>query len=69
MPTYILTQSERERYGQLPVPVEESSLRQFFHLTPDDKYFIRSFYGVIHQTAIALQIGIIRFVGYLPDAW
>ena len=64
-----LTTKEREYYQVLPQNIEEDTLMRFFFLNREDKTFIHFFHGNQTKTAIALQLGIIRFLGYLPDNW
>jgi TnpA family transposase len=69
MPTTFLTPKERERYQEFPDSIEESTLRQYFHLTGNDLYFISRFHGKLNRLAVAIQIGIIRYLGHLPASW
>ncbi len=64
-----LTIKEREYYQVLPADIEEDTLMKFFLLNREDKTFIHFFHGNQTKIAIALQLGIIRFLGYLPDNW
>lgn len=64
-----LTIKEREYYQALPQNIEEDTLIKFFFLNREDRTFIHFFYGNQTKIAIALQLGIIRFLGYLPDNW
>ncbi|MEO8853066.1 MAG: DUF4158 domain-containing protein [Ginsengibacter sp.] len=68
MPGTILTEGERTRYSQIPI-IGEADLQQFFYLTQKDINFIEAFHGNGNRIAVALQIGIIRFSGYLPEGW
>ncbi len=65
----ILNQSQRERYERVPVEISEYDLMQFFQITHQDKIFLKSFRGEHNRLGIALQIGVIRFMGFLPDKW
>lgn len=64
-----LTSKEREHYQKLPDNMEESSLLRYFFLNKSDNALINSFNGHQTKVAIGLQIGIIRFLGYLADDW
>lgn len=64
-----LTIKEREYYQALPQNIEEDTLMKCFFLNREDRTFIHFFYGNQTKIAIALQLGIIRFLGYLPDNW
>jgi TnpA family transposase len=69
MPLTFLTQAERERYQQIPLPLSETDLRQFFHLSVADQLFVKSFHGEVNRLSISFQLGVIRFLGYLPTQW
>ena len=69
MTPQFLTQSQRERYQRVPVEISEYDVMQFFQVTHKDKIFLKSFKRESNQLGIALQIGIIRFMGFLPDKW
>ena len=64
-----LTSKEREHYQRIPKNMEESSLLKYFFLNKSDHALINSFNGHQTKVAIGLQIGIIRFLGYLVDDW
>ena len=49
--------------------ISDYDLMQFFQITYSDKIFLKSFRGEHNRLAIALQIGIVRFMGFLPDKW
>lgn len=69
MPVEFLTQAERQAYHQLPDALTERDLRQHFHLSEADRTFIAGFRRVDNRLAMAVQLGLVRYVGYLPDAW
>ncbi|WP_221392104.1 DUF4158 domain-containing protein [Dyadobacter sp. NIV53] len=69
MASIFLNQSQRERYEKVPAEISEYDLMQFFQITRQDKIFLKSFRGEHNQLGIALQIGIVRFMGFLPDKW
>ncbi|MEO6686562.1 MAG: DUF4158 domain-containing protein, partial [Dyadobacter sp.] len=69
MASLFLNQSQRERYEKVPTEISEYDLLQFFQITHLDKIFLKSFRGEHNRLAIALQIGIVRFMGFLPDKW
>ena len=68
MPLDFLTNSERHRYQTVPTSIFESDLRQHFHLTVHDHRFLLNFRGA-NRLGIAVQLGLIRFMGYLPEGW
>jgi hypothetical protein len=69
MPSSFLNQAERETYTNLPKQIEDTILRKHFSLSREDKRFIQSFNGHLNQVAIALQMSMIRYLGFIPDAW
>jgi len=69
MASRFLNQSQRERYEKIPAEISEYDLMQFFQITQQDKIFLKSFRGEHNQLGIALQIGFVRFMGFLPDKW
>lgn len=68
MPLDFLSNPERIRYQSVPSFILETDLHQYFYLTIHDRRFLLSFREV-NRLSIALQLGIIRFMGYLPDGW
>lgn len=68
MPLDFLSYPERIRYQSVPSSILESDLRLYFHLTLADQRFLLSFRAV-NRLGVALQLGIIRFMGYLPEGW
>lgn len=69
MPITFLTNQERTKYQELPAVIEENALRQYFHLTKSDLDFLEKYHGYVNRLAIALQICIVRYFGYLPTSW
>lgn len=69
MASLFLNQSQRERYERVPVEICEYDLRQFFQISHQDKIFLKSFRGEPNRLGVALQIGVVRFMGFLPDKW
>jgi TnpA family transposase len=69
MASLFLNQSQRERYEKVPAEISKYDLMQFFQLTQQDKIFLKSFRGEHNRLGIAFQIGIVRFMGFLPDRW
>lgn len=68
MAATFLTSTERELYETTPL-IEESILRQYFHLSQEDKRFILTFYGTLNRTSIAIQLCLLRYLGYIPQDW
>ena len=69
MPITFLTSLERKRYEQMPEDIREGDLRQFFHLTIDDLTFIMSFYSNVNRIAVGIRIGLLRYLGFVPNTW
>ena len=69
MASYFLTQPQMERYQNVPVEITQHDLLQFFQITHQDKHFLKSFRGKHNRLAVAIQIGIVRFMGFLPNKW
>jgi len=69
MPFDFLTQAERQRYQLLPTAIPERDLRQHFHLSEADQAFVATFRGATSRLGMALHLGLLRYLGYLPDAW
>ena len=68
MPATFLTQYERSSYEKIRLN-DETDILQYFFPTQDDKYFLQQFIGRINRTAILIQIGLIRLMGYLTPDW
>lgn len=69
MPQEFLTTPERLRYQTLPASLLEADIRQHFHLTGADHAFLTSFRGAANRLGLALQLGVLRLMGFLPEAW
>ena len=67
MPLDFLTQAERQRYQRLPAAIAERDLRQHFHLNEADRAFVVTFCGATSRPGVALHLGLLRYLGYLPD--
>lgn len=65
----ILSSREKEIYNSIPDLIEEKTLIRCYHLTDLDLIFVKRFHGNINRTAVAIQIGTIRYLGYLPVLW
>ena len=64
-----LTNKERELYQNVPQKIEEEVFWKNFFLSREDKIFIHFFHGNQSKVAVALQVGIIRLLGFLPEGW
>lgn len=64
-----LTAPERQGYQQVPAVLSESDLRQHFHLTKADREFIQRQRRDGNRLGCAVQLGLVRLMGYLPEDW
>ena len=64
-----LNSKERDSFQKLPSKMDAEDIQQYFFTTREDKIFLQNFHGNLTKIVIALQIGIIRFLGYLPETW
>lgn len=69
MPQEFLSMPERSSYESVPTALLEADLRQHFYLTQADHRFILPLRGQANRLAVALQIGLLRLMGFLPDNW
>ena len=69
MPQEFLTTPERLRYQTVPASLLEVDIRQHFHLTEADHIFLTSFRGAANRLGLALQLGVLRLMGFLPENW
>lgn len=69
MPQEFLTTPERLLYQTVPAGLLEVDIRQHFHLTEADRTFLTSFPGVANRLGLALQLGVLRLMRFLPEAW
>ena len=69
MPITFLNSFERQQYQEVPQEIQEDIMIRFFYLTEKDTEFVRSFYNAVNRTAISILIGLIRYLGYVPNNW
>ena len=69
MPREFLTTPERLRYQTVPASLLETDIRQHFYLTGADRAFLTPFRGAANRLGLALQLGVLRLMGFLPEAW
>jgi TnpA family transposase len=69
MPITFLNSFERQQYQEIPQDIGEDVLNRFFYLNEKDMKFAGSFYGSVNRTAVSILIGLIRYLGYVPDHW
>ena len=66
MPLGQLSRVERERFGRFPDSITGSDLRGFFGLTGPDAAFVLSRRGGANRLGLAVQLGCLRFLGFVP---
>ena len=67
MPLGQLTSVERERLAGFPLEVSRGDLREFFGLHPGDFGFVRRRRGDVNRLGLAVQLGCVRFLGFVPN--
>ena len=68
MPLTFLTNQERKLYEQIPT-IDEVEMRQHFYLTQSNKIFISTFNGALNRISVAVQLCLLRYLGYVPSNW
>ena len=66
MPLTFLTNQERKLYEQIPM-IDEVEMRQHFYLTQSNKIFISTFNGALNRISVAVQLCLLRYLGYVPN--
>ncbi len=66
MPLGQLSSVERERLAGFPSEVSRADLREFFGLRPGDFGFVRQRRGDVNRLGLAVQLGCLRFLGFVP---
>jgi hypothetical protein len=67
MPVQILSDAEREAWSRFPERIEEDALGAFFTLRAGESEAIRRLYGDQNRLAVALQVCVLRWLGFIPD--
>lgn len=67
MPLGQLSRVERERLGRFPATIAGDDLREFFELKGATSIFVRSRRGDSNRLGLAIQLGCLRFLGFVPD--
>lgn len=67
MPVNFLTEAERSRLSQFPSALPESDLIQYFTLSLDDRRQIKRQRRSENRLGFALQLCILRYLGFCPD--
>jgi TnpA family transposase len=66
MPVDFLTEAERERLNRFPETISHDDVNAYFMLTPADLKLIRKRSGASNRLGCALQLGALRFLGFIP---
>ena len=66
MPLGQLSRVERERFGRFPDAITGPDLRGFFGLAGPSWAFVRSRRGEVNRLGLAVQLGCLRFLGFVP---
>ncbi len=67
MPRQFLTKAEREQLSSFPGYLTEEDLITFFTLTTEDLSLINKRSGDYNRLGCALQVGTLRYLGFIPD--
>ena len=60
-------ESEREQLRRFPVDISFDDIAGFFTLLPSDIQFIKNRSGEPNRLGLALQIGALRYLGFIPE--
>jgi hypothetical protein len=67
MPTRFLSDAEIERLEGWPEVIERRDVVRYFAPAGDDLLFAREQRGAANQLAVALQLGALRWLGFVPE--
>ena len=67
MPGQFLTKAERKQLSSFPLSITEEELITFFTLSAQDLRLIKKRSGDYNQLGFALQLGTLRYLGFVPD--
>jgi hypothetical protein len=66
-PGRFLSDAETERLGAFPETIDRRDVVRFFSLASEDLGFVRAQRGAANQLGIALQLGALRWLGFVPE--
>lgn len=69
MITPFLTEAERAQYVGVPKQISSFDLLFSFHLSYEDLRVVRLQRRPANRLGFALQLGLLRFMGFLPESW
>lgn len=64
-----LTAPEHQGYQQVPATLSETDVRQHFYLTQADLAAVSQQRRDSNRLGWAVQLGLVRLMGYLPEDW
>ncbi len=67
MPRQFLTKAEREQLSSFPSSPTEENIIKFYALTAKDNELINKRSGDYNRLGFALQLGTLRYLGFIPD--
>src|ERR1039458_4391045 len=67
MATRFLSEIEIKRLDSFPESIDRRDVARFFCLGGDDLRFVRQQRGAPNQLGIALQLGALRWLGFIPE--
>jgi hypothetical protein len=62
----LFSEAEMARLDSFPPDIESADLARFFTLSLEERAFALSRRGAAHRLGAALQIGALRFLGFMP---
>ncbi len=63
----VLSDDELEQLSRWPTEVARSDLVAHFTLSVEDRRWVRSHRGAVERIGLAVQLGGLRFLGFVPD--
>ncbi len=67
MPVRIFSDDERDRLSRCPPDILPEDVTAFFTLSIADQDFLHLFRGAANHVGVALQLGLLRYLGFCPD--
>ena len=67
MPRQFLTKAEREQLSSFPPSPSQENIITFFNLSTEDLNLINKRSGDYNRLGFALQMGTLRYLGFIPD--
>ena len=67
MPVALLNEAERQQFSRFPDDIPHDDLSAYFTLSSDDLVVVKRHRGAVNQLGFALQLGALRYLGFIPD--